>query len=128
MHTWLSLGQIVLERPDPTLLDVRSIPGVTLETAAPAPAPSPSLREPSRTSAVRRLLRSEIDTKVSVVKSSVSVCKLMCSCSVSIAWIAALQAGGRFEAGGKMASYRGPSESDKTPMLMIGLDCSESIP
>src|SRR6516162_879637 len=30
-----------------------------------------------------------MDTKVSVVKSSVSVCKLMCSCSVSIAWIAA---------------------------------------
>jgi len=50
MHTWLSLGQIVLERPDPTLLDVRSIPGVALETAVPAPAPSPYLREPSRTS------------------------------------------------------------------------------
>ena len=39
MHTSPSLGQIVLERPDPTLLAVRSIPGVALEIAVRAPAP-----------------------------------------------------------------------------------------
>src|SRR6516162_7664691 len=40
MHTSPSLGQIALERPDPILLDVRSIPAVALETDEPAPAPS----------------------------------------------------------------------------------------
>jgi hypothetical protein len=41
MHTSLFLGQIGPESPDPSLLDVRSIPAVALETVAQARAPSP---------------------------------------------------------------------------------------
>jgi hypothetical protein len=50
MHTLPFLGQIDLESPVPSVLGARSIPAVTLETAAQARALLPRLRVSSGTS------------------------------------------------------------------------------
>jgi hypothetical protein len=50
MHTSPFLRQIGLESPDPSLLDVRSILAVALETVAQVRLPSPYVPKFSRTS------------------------------------------------------------------------------